>query len=513
MQGLVTVWQALPAGKRVTLVGAVLATVFVFSILARTASSPSMALLYSGLEPSASGDVIMALERMNIETDVRGDTIYVPSNQRDFVRMSLAREGLPQQGQAGYELFESLSGFSTTSDIFDVTYWRALEGELARTILAAPGVRAARVHIANERNVSFSRRGAKPKAVVTVTMGRGALTKGQANSIRYLVSSSVPGLAAEQVAVLDSARGVILSPGEADEMMDGLAGAMDREKQIEADILNIIEARVGSGNARVQVMLEIDREREAISERVFDPEGRVMSGKETTEITESSSGANSGSITVASNLPEGDKNGGGAKSNSERTQTDESVKYDLSEIRRERQKAPGATKRLSVAVLVNNIETTAADGAVEFTPRSDEELVQLRELVAMAVGFNEERGDTLTIQNMAFKPIANDDGTTVEESFVASFMERHLMTSIQIGVLSIVTLILGLFVVKPVLSVKSLPAPQADDFALMPTGGAQPAELTAADPPDAMTALRGLASDKTDETATLIKAWLEEDAA
>ncbi|MCG8380139.1 MAG: flagellar M-ring protein FliF, partial [Proteobacteria bacterium] len=140
MQGLITVWRALPVAKRLMLVGAVTATIVAFSFLAKTASSPTMALLYSGLEPSAAGDVVAALEKMSIQTDVRGNAIYVPSNRRDFARMALARDGLPRQGQAGYELLEGLNGFSTNSDIFDVTYWRATEGELARTILATPGV-------------------------------------------------------------------------------------------------------------------------------------------------------------------------------------------------------------------------------------------------------------------------------------------------------------------------------------------------------------------------------------
>ncbi|MHA7873303.1 MAG: flagellar basal-body MS-ring/collar protein FliF, partial [Hyphococcus sp.] len=432
---------------------------------------------------------------------------------RDFVRMSLAREGLPQQGQAGYELFESLNGFSTTSDIFDVTYWRAMEGELARTILSSPGVKAARVHIAHERGGSFSRRTAEPKAVVTVTMGRGDLNVSQANAIRYLVSSSVPALSADQVAVLDSARGVILSPGSMDAASDSQGDAMDREKQIEADLIDILEARVGAGNARVQVMLEIDNEREAISERVFDPQGRVISGKETTEVTERSTGSNGGGVSVASNLPEGDAGANASQSSTERTQTDETISYDLSEIRREREKAPGAIKRLSVAVLVNNIESVNADGETDLTPLSEEELTQLRELVATAVGFNEERGDTLTVQNMPFQPIVNE-GTTVEESFVADFMDRHLMTAIQIAVLSIVTLILGLFVVKPLMAAQPAAAlPAAGDVAALEAADAPQGEIAAAEPPDAIEALKGIASEKTDETASLIKAWLEEDAA
>ena len=513
MQGLISIWQRLPASKRVMLIGAVAATVFAFSLLARTASSPSMALLYSGLEPGAAGEVVSALERMNVQMDVRGASIYVPSNRRDYVRMALAQEGLPQQGQAGYELLENLNGFSTTSDIFDVTYMRAMEGELARTILTTPGVSAARVHIAYERSAAFSRNAPEPKGVVTVTMGRGALAPAQANAIRYLVSSSVPGLSAEQVAVLDSDRGVILSPGAMDPMQAGQAEAVDRERKMEEAVLNLLEARVGAGNVRVQVALEVDTEREAISELVYDPNGRVISGKETRETIENTTGSTGGGVSVASNLPEGDAAGGAGQSSTERTQTDEILSYDLSQVRREREKAPGAIKRLSVAVLVNHMEANvgeagAGEDAPVLEPRPDEEIAALRELVAMAVGFQEARGDTLTIQSMAFQPIFNE-GAVVERDVIGEFVDQNLMTMIQIAVLSIVTLILGLFVVKPVLSAKAEPAPAA----LEPpsTAPTEAPVLAAEAPPDPLDALKGLAGERTDETADLIKSWLEEE--
>lgn len=504
MQGMVSVWEALSVPKRIMLIGAVAATIFAFSLLARTASAPSMALLYSGLQPGAAGEVVSALERMNVQTEVRGDAIYVPSNRRDFVRMTLAQEGLPQQGQAGYELLEELNGFSTTSDIFDVTYWRAMEGELARTILAIPGVSAARVHIAFERGGAFSRNRSEPKGVVTVTMGRGSLEVAQANSIRYLVSSSVPGLSAEQVAVLDANQGVVLSPGKISSSQGNQASVSDRERKMEEDVLNMIEARVGAGNARVQVALEIDNEREAISEIVYDPAGRVVSGKETRETSETTTGSNSGSITVASNLPEGDANPSG-QSSTERTQTDEILNYDLSQVRREREKAPGAVKRISIAVLVNHVEGVDGEGVAQLTPRTDEELAALRELAAMAVGFNEERGDTLTIQSMPFQPIVNE-GVSVERNMAGEFMERNLMTVIQIAVLSVVTLILGLFVVKPLLSAKGAPA--VEPAALTAAPAPQAAEVAV--PANPVDTLKGLANERTDDTAMLIKSWLEE---
>ncbi len=504
MPGIVKVWTDLPASKQLVLAIVLAATIFAFSMLARTASKPSMALLYSGLDSSAAGEVVDALERMDVAIDVRGGSIFVPAGQRDSVRMKLAREGLPQQGQAGYELFEALNGFSTTSEIFDVTYWRAMEGELARTILATPGVKSARVHIAQERSGAFSRNKPKPKAVVTVTMARGELSTGQANAVRFLLSSSVPGLTAEQVAVLDSDRGVILSPGEIGRDAFNQSDVLGREQKLEADILDLLEARVGVGNARVQVALEIDSEREAVTERVIDPAGRVVSSRETTEVTETSSGANSSAVTVASNLPEGDVNGGGSQSNSERTQTDERLTYDLSEIRREREKLPGSVKRLSVAVLLNDVETLDANGDPVSTPRSDEELNALRELVTMAAGVNEQRGDTLTIQSLSFEPIVNN-GVVAERNLVSEMTERYLMTFIQVIVLAIVTLILGLFVVKPLLAVApaDAAAPSIEQLSAV-TPQAAPA------PPDALDALRSLATDKTDETAGLIQSWLEE---
>lgn len=505
MQGLMNVWGTLSVSNRIMLVGAVAATIFVFSILARTASAPSMALLYSGLQPSAAGEVVSALEGMNVQTEVRGDSIYVPAGRRDFVRMALAERGLPQQGQAGYELLEELNGFSTTSDIFDVTYWRAMEGELARTILATPGVSAARVHIAFDRSGAFSRNRSEPKGVVTVTMGRGSMDTAQAHAIRYLVSSSVPGLSADQVAVLDANQGVILSPGEMNSAQSGQNLTVERESKMESDILNLLEARVGPGNARVQVALEIDTEREAISEIVYDPAGRVVSGREVRETVENSTGANSTSISVASNLPEGDAPGGGSQSSTERTQTDEILTYDLSQIRREREKTPGAIKRLSVAVLVNHVSTTNADGETQLTPRPDEELAALRELAVMAVGLNEERGDTLTVQSMPFQPIVND-GVTVERDMVSEFMDRHLMSVIQIGVLSVVTLILGLFVVKPLMSAKAPPPAETQAITAQPIE--QVAPIQQVDPVDA---LKDIANQRTDDAAMLIQSWLEEE--
>lgn len=511
MQGLVSVWGVLTPAKRVMLVGAVAATVFAFTVLARTASNPSMELLYAGLDGRTAGEVIASLERMDVEYSVRGEAIYVPSTKRDAARMMLAGEGLPQTGQAGYELLENLNGFATTSDMFDATYWRAKEGELARTILATPGVRAARVHIANRPSGAFSRNAPATTGSVTVTMGSGKLTPAQAQAVRFLVASAVPALAAEQVAIIDSAAGVILSPGDPDDVLGGDGGAESRAQMLEKNIQSLLEARVGPGNARVQVALELDMEREATSERIFNPDGRVISGKETRELTETTTGAGS-AVTVASNLPEGDAVGG-AGARTDRTETTETVKYDMSELTRQREKLPGAVKKQSIAVFVNRIAEPATEEGGEPVLRTDEEIAALRDLVSRAAGLDEARGDTLTIQSLPFQA-ESTQGVLAEANPIGDLVKAHLMNAIQITILAIVTLVLGLFVVKPLLSAKegaqAAAAPGvAPAAAPALAGGPSPIALTA-DPPDALAALKEIASAKSDQTATLIKSWLED---
>ena len=116
----------------------------------------------------AAGDVVRALEQRGATFDVRGGSIFVDSSQRDELRMTLASEGLPANSTSGYELLDSLSGFGTTSQMFDAAYWRAKEGELARTIVASSQFAMARVHIASTGSNPFQR-GITPKASVSVT--------------------------------------------------------------------------------------------------------------------------------------------------------------------------------------------------------------------------------------------------------------------------------------------------------------------------------------------------------
>lgn len=507
-------WNALDLRRRIVLVVAVLATMAAVTSLARIATTPGMALLYSGLDPAAAGEVVGALEQMGVESEIRGDAILVAEGARDRVRLALARDGLPRQGPVGYELLDGLSGFNATADMFDAAYWRAKEGELARTILASPGVRAARVHLAVAARRPFARGAAEPTASVTVTMAAGNLGQAQATAIRYMVALAVAELSPDQVAVIDSRSGVVLAPGSENAMGGAITEAADRETRLKGEIEELLAARVGRDRARVSVAVETDLEGETLTERVIQPDSRVTLQSDSEEIRDTTSGSDPG-VTVASNLPAGAAGEGGS-SNAERTETRERLNYDYSEILRETIRQPGAIKRISVAVLVDGIVTEDANGDPVWAVRSPEELAALRELVIAAVGYDEARGDIVTVDSMEFRPDATP-GALVEQSPLMRFVERNAVTFIQIGVLAIVVLILALTVVRPLLR---RGGPGSDAALVGELLGSEPAAAIAQDA--AATAeiagqrpiaesLRIAVAAHTDDSVALLQEWLDQD--
>jgi flagellar M-ring protein FliF len=474
VQSLLALWNGLDLRRRLVIIGATLAMFLAVLAIARQASAPSMALLYAGLESAAAGEVVRALDQRGVRFEVRGDSIWVPLAERDSLRMALAGEGLPANGTAGYELLDSLSGFGTTTQMFDAAYLRAKEGELARTIVSSPQIRAARVHIAQPQTLPF-RRDQRPTASVTITVAQGGLLPGQARALKYLVASAVAGLAPEDVAIIDAAQGLILG-GEEDQS-PSRAGA-DRATELRRNLERMLAARVGPGRAMVEVSVELGTERESIVERRFDPEERVAISTETEESAASAKGEGAG-VTVASNLPEGDT-GPGSATESNTTRARERVNYEVSETQRELERAPGAVRRLTVAVLVDGVRD--ADG--NWTPRSDGELADLRDLVAAAVGYDEARGDLITIKSMELD-LPAEAGTLAEESWLRGL---DPMALVQLAVIALVALVLGLFVIRPILAGRRLPGP-ADLPALAGPGAGAGAGAGSLAPPPAVAAM------------------------
>jgi len=530
LEGLGSVWSGLDMRRKAIVVAAVLAVFGAVLAIGRSGSSRELALLYAGLEPAAAGEVLAALDQAGAGYEVRSGAIMVDAATRDLLRMTLAGQGLPTNGPQGYELLDTLNGFGTTSQMFDAAYWRAKEGELARTIQASADVRSARVHISTAATRGFQRE-ERPTASVTVD-AVAPVHPDRARAFRFLVASAVPGLSPEDVAVIDGEGNLVGQAGET-----GVSGSpSEREAEMRARVERLLAARVGPGNAVVELSIETGTDREQIMERRFDPEGRVAISTEVEERSGTSSD-NRGAVTVASNLPDGDA-GQDGESASQTSETRELTNFEVSETQREITRGPGAIRRITVAVMVNAVAATGTDPA---TPRPEEELADLRDLVASAVGFDEERGDVITLRSMAFEPLP-ETGSEAGPGAPAG-RELDVMGLVQLGVLALVALVLGLFVIRPILSSRAAPRPVSPPALTMdlpePAPERRPAALPAAMPPavaatrdegsqdsariggpdgpaddpvpqEPVARLRRLIGEREDEALRILQSWVDE---
>lgn len=505
-------------------IAGVVLSVILIALLARSASRPTMSLLFGGLEASAAGEVVQTLEQRGVIFEVRGDAIYVPHAQRDELRMLLAASGLPASSVSGYELLDQLSGFGTTSQMFDAAFWRAKEGELARTIASSPLIRQARVHLA-AGPASMFRRDQAISASVTVTPIVGKLNAEQARAIRHLVASAVSGMRADDVAVIDGVSGTVYAVGSDGTNADLQA---DRIFDLRRRVERLLDAHVGFGRSVVEISVETVLDRETVRERLLDPERRVAVATETEETTSSSTGQNGQGVTVASNLPDGE--GSAASGTSENRENQNRVRstFDVSETQREIERAPGAIRRLTVAVLVDGQRSVDAAGTETWSPRPEQEMEALRELVASAVGFDEARGDVITLRTLPFEEPENlgtDSG-----SGLFSFESLDVMTLAKWLLLVLALLIVSVFVIRPLLlaarstrpdlannslQLPTLPPPfdptsSASARALSYEGGQIESESRQAAPVDPVSRLRELISQRQGDSVEALRHWIEQ---
>lgn len=530
LEQVMSLWNALDLRRRVVVAAATLGVFVAVIVLARIATAPGMALLYAGLDGAAAGEVVAALDQRGLRYEVRGDAIYVESTSRDETRMSLAAQGLPANSANGYELLDGLTGFGTTAQMFDAAYWRAKEGELARTIMAGPHIRSARVHLAQGATQPF-RRDQQASASVTVTPVVAPLSPAQAQALRFLVASAVAGLSADQVSVIDSSGGVIVGD-------DGNAQTQgaDRAEALRRNVERLLEARVGIGGAVVEVNIDTVTDRETIVERLIDPSSRAAVSQETEERNATSTDSRAAGVSVASNLPDGNAAAGDGRSESREVTSRENISWQVSQTSREVERGPGAIRRLTVAVLIDGVRAVDASGSVQWSPRPPEELGALRELVASTVGYDEARGDVITLRSLPFEPLVAGEGSTAGQGWVERF-GLDVMGLIRLAALAAVILFLALFIMRPLLrqpaaEVGRMLLPGAAPDGLVMTAGPvltgeiddSGAEATrtvvhnAHDDRDGHDAragnpverMRQLIAERQDETLEILRNWMEE---
>ncbi len=487
--------RALSLPRQMMLAATVLGVIGAMYFMMQGVMEKPKALLYSGLDASHTGEIIEELEKRNTPYEIRGDAIFVAESDRDSVRFALAKDGLPRQSVQGYELLDDVNGFSMTSEMYNASYWRAKEGELTRTILAVPGVQSVRVHIGASLRSGFAR--SEPAQTASVTLSTAYdLSSNQAEAIQYMVALAVSGLNPDEVAVIDMSKGILAGPGIEKADMPG-AKAESQEAALEQKIISLLEARVGLGNARVSVSMDVSHERQKTSAVSFDPDSRVVRTRSSGDTSESSGGS-TGALTGASNLPQAATPGG--SSNSTTKNSNETVSYEINETRTEVEKLPGEIERISIAVLLNDqglgIDPAAADAAT----LREQVAANIKQLIISGAGLDTSRGDNLTVEFMPFQlPVA--EGLVTAPSMVDQLVDRYMWSGIKILVLGLVVIVLALGVIRPMLR----PAPAVEDE-LVPAGGDAPA--IASDP---FASLQDYTRERQAETAAILQEWLDAD--
>jgi flagellar M-ring protein FliF len=468
------------------MMGLTIALVGAFVYVMNMMTQPTMSLLFSGLDPRDSAEIVGKLEGLKVQYQLKGDgtTILVPAEQALRLRMQLAGEGVPAGGSVGYEIFDRSDTFGQTAFVQNVNLLRALEGELARTIRALDSIENARVHLNIPKHELFVEKQPDPTASV-VLRARGPVNSSQVQAIQNLVASAVPGMKPTTVTVIDE-KGILLGGGNA-----GAGDAPVRhderqasyEDRIRSQVESIVSGIVGPGRARVQVTADMDFNRITRASETFDPDGQVIRSTQTTQATannQNNRGAQG--VTVTNSLPAGAQSGAaaaGTGTSSTDNKTEETVNYEISKTTQTEIQEGGRVKKLSVAVAVDGSYTTAQDGKRSYAPRKPEEMQQIEQLVRSAIGFDEKRGDQLKVVNLPFNQPEAEILPPAEEPFMGLGKADYWQIA-QFGGLGVIALLLIFFVARPL--AMRLSAPQAaGHLALSSTtvgGGALPAGAT-----------------------------------
>ncbi|GGE39713.1 flagellar M-ring protein [Agaricicola taiwanensis] len=547
MGGFVNFFRTLGTARLMAMAVVTLALVGFFAFVTLRLTTPTMAPLFTDLTIKDSAAVTRELDAQGIvyETRLDGATIMVPREDIARARMRLAESGLPAGGNVGYEIFDKGDSLSATSFLQNVNKLRAMEGELARSISSLNRVSAARVHLVMPDRPLFRRDAPEPSASIVLRV-QGELGAEQIRAVRHLVASAVPGLKTERISIVDESGRLLASgDGQTDPLMNGSTDerVVAVETRLKRQIEGILESVVGPGRGRAEVRAELDLSRVTQTSDNFDPESRVARSTQTREETNQSLEQNEG-VTVANELPNADATGPNQPANQENsTKTEEVTNYEISRTTRTQVQEPGSVKRISVAVLVDGIYGTGPEGAVTYTPRTQEELDRIASLVRSAMGYDQQRGDQLEVVNLRFAEGPSNDLTIEPQSqWPFGLTTDNIIRAAETLVLLLVCLIVIFAVVRPLMrrmfAPTELPKPEGQSYlpSPLPMAGAGEAPTAAADegalsaPPSnasrmvEMAQVNGkvraqtleqvgkLAEENPQETVAIIRQWLSEPA-
>jgi flagellar M-ring protein FliF len=370
-------------------------------------SRPDFETLYAGLNPLDVSRIGAALKEAGIAFDVNseGTKVLVRYGQTAEARMLLAEKGLPSSANTGYELFDRLGPMGLTSFMQEITRVRALEGEIARTIQAMKGVKAARVHIVLPDGGSFRRNRQPPSASVVIrTEWPGDTSSAQA--IRHLVAAAVPGMTVEQVTVLNTDGTVMASSGDSESAAPGRMAVLEKSvsKELQSNVRKTLAPYLGLDNFEISVAARLNTDKRQINETVYDPEAKVERSVRVVKETGSSQNQNSrASVGVEQNLPaEQPASKSGDQSTRQNERREELTNYEMNTKTISTLSDGYKIENLTIAVVLNRKQLVASLGKDANQGAIDRQLKEVESLVGSAAGVDLKRGDRVTVAAVDF---------------------------------------------------------------------------------------------------------------
>lgn len=447
----------IPAVRQVLLLFGVAAAVAAGFAVVLWSQDPGFTQLYGDLETQESAQVAEALKAADIQYKLNNDGgILVSAARVHDARMQLASQGLPQSAAAGMNAMQEQSSFGVSQFMESARYQHALEAELARTISSLGVVREARVHLALPKQTAFIRNNRSASASVLLQLFRGrGLEADQASAIVHLVASSVSNLAATDITLIDQNGRLLSSGGE--QPADAIAATQFKysrqlEETYKRRIEDLLTPLLGAGRVRAEVVADMDFTYVEETRESFDPARSVVRSEQVNEDKRNGSGSLASGIPGAlSNQPP--ETGGvdstqvateAEQTKAENTSRSSTRNYEVDRTIRHTRPQSGAIRKLSVAVLVDDAPqgTDATQSSV-----SDSDIERYTSLVKEAVGFSDERGDTVVVLSEAFLAVA-----AVEEAEPPAIWERPAVRdAVKQGLGAIVALAIAFGVVRPML--------------------------------------------------------------
>ncbi|HEX4676797.1 MAG TPA: flagellar basal-body MS-ring/collar protein FliF [Steroidobacteraceae bacterium] len=533
---------------------------------------PSYSLLFANIAAEDQSQIAQALDTAQIPYRIQpgSNNIEVPAERVSEARMKLAGQGLPESG-GGFALMDKDPGFGVSQFMENARYQHALETELGRTIANLRPVEAARVHLAIPRQSAFVRDHHPGSASVFVQVKPGRrLEQGQVQAIVNLVASSIPEMEASQVTVVDQ-QGRLLSSPEGHDEFALREQQFDMVHRLEEDYTQRIEAllapMIGAGRIRAQVVAQMDM---AVSEEAHEqyrPESQIVRSEQISEQsshdgsasggvpgaltnqpppagvaqappstapqnnTNANNAANAAAGAAASKAPAGATGltqpvggaaGAGADASSSKSTT---RNYEIDRTLAYTRQPAGKLKRLTVAVLVDNMRSTDKDGKVKEVALSEKQLEHVTQLVKDAVGFDESRGDNVNVVNASFTTEPTPPEGELESP---PFWESPLFLNMaKLGAGLAVLLVLVLSVLRPM--VRTLVGPTRPPVQIIPRVAGETVDneplqannnpaLPGADPKavaltheQQVAAARTLANQDAKRVAQVVRGWVAQD--